>query len=293
MKKTAFILFAMLFSAPGYSLTLDSLNIQMPNASRFGLSETPEVKYEEIQAETKTNEVTTKTIDEDKDNISLKDLNIKYLSKEITDEMNSDSSKILSNLSLLYNGAIQRSETIRYAIYKLSNPDENKPNENAVKKILKPIASFSSIAGTALSDNPYMAAGSLIGGSLIGAITSDDNKVNYKFTKVDDADMVVLVRKIDELQKKLLFAYMDYISAKELQVMAQENLKKRKLMYDEALKNGSREQIIIADTFYRNAQEYSQKTKTKYDLSRTILENLTGKEALNAIEKSDTKENIE
>ena len=293
MKKT--IALALLLSCmPAYSnITYDTLNIEAPLYSRLGTGDTPETVYEEIKAETQKNEVVAKTIEDSKIDLSLKDLNIKYLSKEITGEMEADSAKILSDLSILYNGAIQKSETIRYAIYKLSNPEENKPKEGVIKRILKPIASFSSIAGTAMSDNPYMAAGALIGGGLIGAITSDDKVINYKFTKVNDADMVVLVRKIDDLQKKLLFAYMDYISAKELNKMAIENMNKRKIMYEETQKNGSREEILVADSYYRRAQEYVIKSKSKYDLSRTILENLTGKEALLTIEKADNKEAVQ
>lgn len=282
-------LLLLFFINPSYAITYETLNIQMPYSSRLGTGDNPEIQYEEIK--TKTDEVIAKTLDENDINISLKDLNIKFLSNEISGEIETDSTKLLSDLSILYNSAIQRSETIRYAIYKLSNPDENKPNETAIKKILKPIASFSSIAGTAISSNPYMATGALIGGSLIGAMTSDDNKINYKFTKVNDADMVVLVKKIDELQKKLLFLYMDYISAKELYQMAEDNLQKRKIMYEAIQKTGTREELLIADTFYRNAQEFSIKAKAKLDLSRTILENLTGKEALDTIEKTENKSN--
>lgn len=273
------------------NVTYDSVNYPSPYSSRLGTGNTPEIAYEEIKSKTETKEIVAKTLDDKKDDISLKDLNVKYLSSEITGEMEANSTKILSDLTILYNSAVQRSETIKYAIYKLSNPEEDKPKEGAIKKILKPIASFSSIAGTALSDNPYMATGALIGGGLIGAMTSDDKKINYKFTKVNDADMVVLVRKIDELQKKLLFMYMDYISAKELNEMAVKNLEKRKIMYEEMQKKGTREELIIADTYYRNAQEYALKTKNKLDLARTILENLTGKEALNDIEKSKNNKN--
>lgn len=288
MKKyLLFILFFLFVNSAYANITYESLNIQAPYFSRLGTGNTPEAVYEEVKAETGKGEIVVKTIENTKDDLSLKDLNIKYLSNEISGEMESDSARLLSDLSILYNGAIQRSETIRYAIYKLSNPEEDKPNEGAVKKILKPIASFSSIAGTALSDNPYMATGALIGGSLIGAMTSDDKKVNYKFTKVNDADMVVLVRKIDELQKKLLFLYMDYVSNKELYNMALDDVNKRKIMYEETQKNGSREELIIADTYYRNSQENLIKVKAKFDLSRTILENLTGKEALGEIEKSN------
>ena len=292
MKKTLALLMLLTANTAYANITYDSLNMPSPYFARFGTGSAPEIMYKEVKAETKKDEIIAKTLDDSKDDISLKDLNVKYLSNEIIGEMESDSPWLLSDLSILYNGAIQKSETIRYAIYKLSNPEENKPKEHVVKRILKPIASFSSIAGTAMSDNPYMAAGALIGGGLLGAATSDDSKVNYKFTKVNDADMVVLVRKIDELQKKLLFAYMDYISAKELNKMAQENVQKRKVMYEETQKKGSREELLVADSYYRNAQEYAVKAKAKFDLSRTILENLSGKEALNEIEKAAPKENV-
>ncbi len=308
MKKKRLFLLLLFLILPSYAeISYDTLNISRPPAMRFGTGDTPEVKYEINKFQTDTNnnsinpnenkkenkdEVTAKTVDvQSLSDLSFKDLNVKYLSNEISSEMQSDSPYLLSDLAILYDSALKRSETIKYAIYKLSNPEENKPKEGAVKKILKPIASFSSVAGTALSSNPYMATGALIGGNLIGAVTGDDSKINYKFTKVNDADMVVLVRKIDELQKKLLFLYTDYISAKELYKMAQVNLEKRKIMYDEMHKSGSKEEILIADSYYRLAQENLSKAKSKFELSRTILQNLTGKEALLEIEKED-RENI-
>lgn len=134
MKKIILPFIFLLFSSPVFAITYETLNIQMPYASRLGTGNTPEVRYEEVKAETKKNEVIVKTIDDTDKNLNFMDLNIKYLSDEIIDEMDSDSGKVLSDLSILYNSAIQRSETIRYAIYKLSNPEENKPDEGIIKK---------------------------------------------------------------------------------------------------------------------------------------------------------------
>ena len=53
-----------------------------------------------------------------------------------------DSAKINSDLSILWAATTENSETMKYTIYKLSNPDEDKPNDSAVKKILKPIAKY-------------------------------------------------------------------------------------------------------------------------------------------------------
>jgi len=220
--------------------------------------------------------------------LTYADLSLKQISKDVGDEMDFESPEILSDLSILYNSAIQRSETIRYAIYKLSNPEENKPDGNIIKRMLRPIASFSTIAGTALSANPYMASGALIGGGLLNAFSSDDKEVNYKFTKVNDADMVLLVKKIDELQKNLLNNYMNYRSQKELLSLAMQNLENRRKVYNamqSGAKKATREELIVADTYYRNAQNTVKKAQAEYNLSRIILENLAGKDALKEIEK--------
>ncbi len=262
-------------------------------SGRLGIGNNIENK-KEIQAKSKKSQKQEKKIDtvvknEESKGLTYADLSLKMISKDVTGEMDTESPEILSDLSILYNGAVQRSETIKYAIYKLSNPDENKPNESAIKRVLKPIASFSSIAGTALSANPYMASGALIGGGLLNAFSTGDKEANYKFTKVNDADMVLLVKKIDELQKNLLNNYMNYRSQKELLGLAMQNLENRRKIYnamqaDNA--NTSREQLIVADTYYRNAQNTVKKAQAEYNLSRVILENLAGKEALDEIEKN-------
>lgn len=260
-------------------------------SGRLGIGNTIENK-KEIQAKANKKEKETKidtaTKNDNTRALTYADLSLKQISKDVTGEMEAESPEVLSDLSILYNSAIQRSETIKYAIYKLSNPDDSKPNESAIKRILKPIASFSSIAGTALSANPYMASGALIGGGLLNAFSTNDKEANYKFTKVNDADMVLLVKKIDELQKNLLNNYMNYRSQKELLGLALQNLESRRKIYNTLQansKNISREQLIVADTYYRNAQNTVKKIQADYNLSRIILENIAGKEALNEIEK--------
>ena len=232
---------------PVYSITLDNLNYPMPPANRLGVGKNPEAPFSEVKTvnEGKT-VVSSSGIKQAAYDSSYADLSLKRLADDVSYDLNIESADLLADLQLLWAAAAQRSETIKYTIYKLSNPDENKPNENILKKIIKPIASFSTIAGTALSSNPYMATGALIGGGLLGAITRDDKELNYKFTKVNDADMVLLVRKIDDLQKKLLNLYIDYLTKKEIMAMTLDNLEKRREIYDKS-QNAPREELIIAD----------------------------------------------
>ena len=269
---------------PVYSLTLESLNYPMPPANRLGVGQKPEAPFSEVKTVNEGKTVVSKTgIKEAAYDTSYADLSLKRLADDVSYDLNIESADLLADLQVLWAAAAQRSETIKYTMYKLSNPDENKPNENIIKKIIKPIASFSTIAGTALSSNPFMASGALIGGGLLGALTKDDKELNYKFTKVNDADMVLLVRKIDDLQKKLLNLYIDYLTKKEVMAMTLDNLEKRKDIYDKS-QNAPREELIIADVYYRNAQNAAKKAESEFWASRMILENLVGSEVLAQIE---------
>ena len=278
------LIFIFFLSAPVCAITLNELNYPMPPANRLGVGQTPESPFKEVKTVNEGKTVTQKTgIKGAAYDSSYADLSLKRLADDVSYDLNIESTDLLADLQILWNAAAQRSETIKYTIYKLSNPDENKPDENIIKKIIKPIASFSTIAGTALSSNPYMASGALIGGGLLGALTKDDKELNYKFTKVNDADMVLLVRKIDDLQKKLLNLYIDYLTKKEIMSMTLDNLEKRREIYDKS-QNAPREELIIADVYYRNAQNAAKKAESDFWASRMILENLVGAQVLAQIE---------
>lgn len=266
------------------AMTLEGLNYPMPPANRMGVGQNPEAPFSEVKTVNEGKTITSKTgIKEAAYDSSYADLSLKRLAEDVSYDLNIESTDLLADLQVLWNAAAQRSETIKYTIYKLSNPDENKPDENILKKIIKPIASFSTLAGTALSSNPYMASGALIGGGLLGALVKDDKEMNYKFTKVNDADMVLLVRKIDDLQKKLLNLYIDYLTKREVMAMTLDNLEKRREIYQKSQKL-PKEELIIADVYYRNAQNAAKKAESEFWASRMILENLVGAEVLAQIE---------
>lgn len=284
-KKALIVLALFAFALQNASaITLNELNYPMPYANRLGVGSEPESKFSEIKPVNDSKTV-TKTKPHIND-LTYADLSLKRLADDVSYDLNIESADLLSDLQVLWNAAAQRSETIKYTIYKLSNPEENKPNEGIIKKIIKPIASFSTIAGTALSSNPYMASGALIGGGLLNAFTKDDKEINYKFTKVNDADMVLLVRKIDDLQKRLLNLYIDYLTKKEVMAMTLDNLEKRREIYENS-QHSPREEVIIADVYYRNAQNAAKKAESEFWASRTILENLVGTEVLAKIENKD------
>ena len=293
MKKIVFIGLILLFPL-GFCTDLSDLTSPKPFLGRIANSDKIESKTTiKNKTDKKTEKITQEEIAKfqtpkqqtnDAINSNWADLSLKKLADDVSYELDMDSSKINADLAILWNATAMRSETMKYTIYKLSNPDEDKPNESTLKKILKPIANLSTLAGASMAGDPFMATGALIGGGLVNAFMKDDKEVNYRFSKVSDADMVLLVRKIDDLQKKLLDLYVDYRTKENLYNMAQENFKKREQNYINS-QNKSKEELVIADVYYRTAKTHAQRAQDEFMTSRAILENLVGKDALEKIEE--------
>ena len=291
MKKAILILFLL----TQYSFAndiLQELNHPKPFAGRLGNGEKVETNKSKEPTIKKDIVETSQTLPEKKEEIvqnnenasNYADMSLKRLANDISYELDLDSMKTNSDLNILWQAAAMRSETMKYTIHKLSNPDEDKPSDSAVKKILKPIASFSTLAGASVTGDPFVATGALIGGGLVNAFMKDDKEINYKFSKVSDADMVLLVRKIDDLQKKLLDLYMDYKTKEQIANMTKENFEKREEIYNQS-QNKTKEELVIADVYYRNAKTNYQRAQDEFMTSRAILENLVGLEALEKIEE--------
>jgi len=299
MKRINLFLIIFFLVSQAYGITLDEVTSPKPFMGRISNSDKVEtnanVQPQNLQT-TKKAKIKDKIEDdtplkqeivqttEAKQSSNYADLSLRKLADDVSYELDLDSDKTNADLNILWSAATERSETMKYTIYKLSNPDEDKPNDSAIKKILKPIANFASVAGASVSSDPFMATGALIGGGLVNAFASDDKEMNYKFSKVSDADMVLLVRKIDDLQKKLLDLYTDYKTKEKLMNMTKENFEKREQIYKLA-QNKSKEELIIADVYYRNAKTQAQRAADEFAVSRAILENLVGSDALSKIEE--------
>ena len=291
--KKILLINVILLSLAAYSADLSDLTSPKPFYGRISNSDKVEsrtIKKDddiEQKAQINANKEETQTITEqnsDSINSNWADLSLKKLANDVSYELEMDSAKINADLAILWNATTMRSETMKYTIYKLSNPDEDKPDESTLKKILRPIANLSTLAGASVAGDPFVATGALIGGGLVNAFMKDDKEVNYKFSKVSDADMVLLVRKIDDLQKKLLDLYVDYRTKEKLFNMAKENFEKREQNYINSQKK-SKEELVIADVYYRTAKTQAQRAEDEFMTSRAILENLVGEDALKQIEE--------
>ena len=219
----------------------------------------------------------------DTQNLTYADLSIKKMALEISKSIDVDYNEMQADLSLLWQGAASRSDTIKFAIYKLSNPDKDKPDAGAVKKVLTTIAGMSTFVGAGMG-NPVLASAALIGGNTLGIMSQDTKALNYKYTQVTDADMILLVRKVDALQQKVVDMYYDYLTARQLYNMTTEIVKSCYQNYQLA-QYQSKEIILITDTFYREAMDEQQKARGSFFEKRSRLEQLVGNDVFKDFEQ--------
>ncbi len=293
MKKliTAMIITIFLTQTASFAVDYADINKPKPPAFRVGLTDTPEKMYveavEDIQKVQKTH-VEKEKIDENNiesyniEDVTYADLSIKKMSKEIATDLELQQNDMMEDLTLLWQGAASKSDVINFALYKLANPDENKPNEKSVKKVLTTIAGMSTLVGAGMG-NPLLASGALIGGNMLGIMTQDTKALNYKYTRVTDADMIILVRKIEDLQQKTVNLYYDYMTSREKLKLLSKMTEQRKKNYDIS-QDMPREVILITDAYYRTALDNQRKANSDFYSKRAALEQFVGNDVFKQFE---------
>lgn len=301
-KTTLIISFYAFFAQFAYAqITYDTLETPLEDFYRLGTTSIPEQKInktiqkqvEELPQKKEKKENKTSLIILNKKNKesdsgfqakNYADLTIKQMSLEISDILDAEFDDMQVDLSLLWQGTATKSDTIKFAIYKLSNPDKDKPDNNAIKNVLTTIAGMSSFIGAG-TGNPVLASAALIGGNTLGIMSQDSKALNYKYTQVNDADMIILVRKVDELQQKLVNMYYEYMLARKKYNLLSKIVENYEINYN-SVQNESSDIIIVADTFYRMALDDKLKAKTKFLEKRANLEQFVGEDILESFEQN-------
>lgn len=291
MKKilASLFIFVLINSSAMAALQLEDLSTPKEQFYRLGTTDSPEIKVDFDVKPTIQPDVQKEVTVKDSQNLTYADLSIKKMALEISKEIEVDYNEMLADLSLLWQGAAMRSDTIKFAIYKLSNPDKDKPDSGAVKKVLTTIAGMSTMVGAGMG-NPVLASAALIGGNTLGIMSTDTKALNYKYTQVTDADMIILVRKVEELQQKVVDMYYDYLTARELYNMTTEMVARSYENYKSS-QNLSKPVVLMTDTFYREALDEQQKARGNFFEKRSRLEQLVGNEVFKEFETLVDKRN--
>lgn len=296
------LLTAMLLCMAGASyaytpVLLNDLAQPKEAAYRVGISDVPENQYIEAQAQNQ-NEISqniARVTSKDKNNIdtSYAELSIKNLSREVSQDLQFEEQDMVADLTLLWQGAAMQSDTINFALYKLANPDADKPNKSTVKNMLKTIASMSTLVGSAMA-NPLLAGTSFITGDVLGIMGQDTKALNYKYTKVTDADMIILIRKVEDLQQTAVNLYYDYMTSKKQLEMASKLVQERQKRFQLAQKNNvSKEMLVITDAYYRTALDKQRAARAEFLSKRATLEQFVGNETFNQFEDELAKREYE
>jgi len=255
------------------AMSYEDLNSLKPPAYRVGTSDDVEQKANLIKP-VATDSVRVMDSSVDIASLTYADLSIKKISAQIAQELDMDYDEMLGDLSMLWQGAATRSDIIKFALYKLSNPEADKPDEKSVKKVLQTIANMSTLVGAGVG-SPILSGGSFVGGNILGIMSQDDKEINYRFTKVNDADMIILVRKVDELQQEVVNVYYDYSTSRKMFEMTSNMVKQRYKNYQHA-QNSSREIILISDAYYRESLDMQMKARSEFYSKRASMEQLVG-----------------
>ena len=270
-------------------LALEDLSFPKSPAYRVGISEVPENQYieakEDINAENKNIDLKANALETERTDLTYADLSIKRLSKEVAQDLIYEEQDMVADLTLLWQGAAMQSDTINFALYKLANPDADKPEKGTVKKMLQTIASMSTLVGAGMA-NPLLAGTSLITGNVLGIMSQDTKALNYKYTKVTDADMIILIRKVEDLQQNAVNLYYDYMTAKNQLDMISKLVNERRKRFETAQKNNaSKELVVITDAYYRTALDRLRSAKSDFYSKRASLEQFVGNETFTQFEE--------
>ena len=238
-----------------------------------------QVKICTIAPTIKISPIATKTVK----TVNYSDLDLTRIAKDAKYELDDEKNSDLADLRVLWQAAVTNSETIRFAILKLSNPDGEQPSESVVKKILTPLTSVAPMIG--MSSGDKLTGGStMIGSGILNSLLSDDSLINNRLSKVTDTDLILLAQEIDTLQQKLVGLYYDYLDAQE-RLYFVNKLVENRYKYYQSSQNSSSDILSVADVFYRESLDIQYKTRQEVLTARANLEQFVGNNAVDEVDK--------
>ena len=215
-------------------------------------------------------------------------------SQTVFNELKDDQELASKDIAMLWQAAVERSGTIRYAIEKLSRKDATgKPvsNDGLTKRLLQSAARVGGVAGSMWTGTP---AG-ILGGNMVEQLMAT-SPTDPSQMRITDADMLILAKEVDALQSQVIETYYQYRQAEERWKIAQEasltlerqydkhqNSKSRRSSTDQALKP-------LMDSMIQTAEQEENNHKQAFVNARNALGLLVGGDALLALEQARQQE---
>jgi hypothetical protein len=210
--------------------------------------------------------------------------------KAVNNDLRDDEELSITDIGMLWEAAVERSGTIRYAIEKLSRRDATgKPvdNDSFTKRVVQNLVHLGGVAGTMWTGTP---AG-LIGSNMVQDLISGSPQ-DSALSRVTDADMVILAKEVEALQSQLIEQYYTYRQTQERLTMAREASATIEKYYDHAFKTTSANSEVLQplmQSMLDNAKQEEQKAQQAYSSSRSALSMLVGVDAIAALDQTRSK----
>lgn len=222
---------------------------------------------------------TRKQLNQAADNIQRED-------QGIYNEVRDAEELALADIGMLWEAAVERSGTIRYAIEKLSRRDATgKPVEadNFSKRMIGSLVHLGGVAGSMWTGTP---AG-LIGSGMIQDMMAG-SPTDPALSRVTDADMVILAKEVEELQSQLITLYYDYKHATERLTLAKEALQVVERHGEKAGNSNSTAEALkpLMQSLVESSKQEVQNAEQNYNSCRVALSGLVGPAAITALEQS-------
>jgi hypothetical protein len=135
----------------------------------------------------------------------------------------------LADIAMLWEAAVSRSGTIRFAIEKLSRKDATGEPVEATgftKRMVNSIIRLGGVAGSMWTGTP---AGVLGGSAIQQAINGDPT--HSALNRVTDADMLILAKEVEALQSDMINRYYEYTHAADQWQLAQQAKRDMALLF--------------------------------------------------------------
>lgn len=211
----------------------------------------------------------------------------KLQEKALIQELRDEQEVAGKDMALLWQAAVERSATLRYAIERLSQRDATgKPvsNDSVTRRLLSSIARIGGVASAVWTGNPLgMMGGNFITQALAPMPTSENE------LPVTETDMLILAKEVEGLQNNLLQTYLDYRHARVRWQQARLALDEFKQL--RARTSSETPDDAMAATLGKNMTQAWElevaRTQQAYISARDALSLMTGAEAVAVIEQGD------
>ncbi len=210
----------------------------------------------------------------------------------IFNELRDDEELAISDLSMLWQAAVERSGAIRFAIEKLSRRNAAGQAVNQVSFTKRLLRNVTQLTGTAASIWTGTPAG-VLGGGLVQDLMNGDPSVSA-MSRVTDADMLILAKEVEGLQSKVIESYYGYRHAEAQWKLAKESKQNLGKYYaDQYASNASEDTVDssqslqpVLDALYNGILLQEENAQRHYISSREHLGILVGAEAIIALEQT-------